>query len=163
MLVERLPPVNVSLRPSNHPYLNGPWTPLHEEVNATDLDVIEGAIPSDIDGVYIRNTENQVHQPLGRHHPFDADAMLHQIDFRGGKASYRNRFVRTRCFEMEQEAGQSLWGGLADAPGTSLRPGFGAHGALKDNASTDVVMHRGQVLSTFYQCGEAYALDPETL
>ena len=163
MVVERLPPVRTTLRPSNHPYLNGAWTPLHEEVNASDLHVIEGVIPTDIDGVYIRNTENQVHQPLGRHHPFDADAMLHQIDFRGGKASYRNRFVRTRCFEAEQEAGQSLWGGLADAPGTSLRPGFGAHGGLKDNASTDVIVHAGRVLSTFYQCGEAYALDPETL
>ena len=33
MKVERLPPVVTSLLPSNHPYLNGAWTPLHEEVN----------------------------------------------------------------------------------------------------------------------------------
>lgn len=65
MKLERLPPVTTSLRPSNHPYLNGAWTPLHEEVSAWDLDVIEGTIPADIDGVYLRNTENQVHQPLG--------------------------------------------------------------------------------------------------
>ncbi|SMF61909.1 carotenoid oxygenase family protein [Allosphingosinicella indica] len=163
MKITRLPPIVSDFGGSNHPYLSGAWTPLHEEVDAEDLEVIEGTIPDDIDGVYIRNTENQVHNPLGRHHPFDGDAMIHQISFSGGRASYRNRFVRTRCFVAEQTAGRSLWGGLADPPGTSLRPGYGAHGSLKDNASTDVVVHAGKLLATFYQCGEAYALDPETL
>src|SRR5271154_516502 len=134
MKVERLPPIVTSLKPSNHPYLNGAWTPLHEEVNAFELDVIEGAIPTDLDGVYLRNTENQIHQPLGRFHPFDGDGMICQIDFRDGRASYRNRFIRTRCFEAEQEAGASLWGGLADRPSLSKRRGFGAHGALKDSS-----------------------------
>lgn len=163
MKLERHPPVLTTLKPSNHPYLNGAWTPLHEEVDATELEVIEGAIPTDIDGVYLRNTENQVHQPLGRHHPFDGDGMLHQISFENGAASYRNRWVRTRGFVAEQIAGQSLWGGLMDGPGISLRKGYGAHGGLKDTASTDVVVHAGRAVSTFYQCGEAYALDPETL
>lgn len=163
MQIERLAPVVASLRPSNHPYLNGAWTPLHEEVTASDLDVVAGAIPRDIDGVYLRNTENQLHQPLGRYHPFDGDGMIHAIDFRDGVASYRNRWVRTRCFEAEQAAGGSLWGGLMDGRGVSLRPGFGAHGRLKDSSSTDVIVHAGKAISTFYQCGEGYVLDPETL
>ena len=163
MKLAKLPPIRASLLPSDHPYLNGAWTPLHEEVDASGLDVLEGSIPQDLDGVYLRNTENQIHQPLGRFHPFDGDGMIHQIDFRRGEASYRNRFVRSRCFHAEQEAGGSLWGGLMDPPGTSRRPGFGAHGALKDSASTDVIVHAGRALATFYQCGEAYCLDPETL
>jgi len=92
MKLERLPPIRSSLKPSNHPYLNGAWTPLMEEVNAFDLDVIEGTIPRDIDGLYLRNTENQVHQPLGRYHPFDGDGMIHQISFKDGRANYRNRY-----------------------------------------------------------------------
>src|SRR4051812_16813114 len=120
MIVTRRPPIVSTLQPSNHPYLSGAWTPLMEEVDADDLEVIEGAIPQDLDGIYLRNTENQVHQPLGRFHPFDGDAMIHRIDFRGGRASYRNRFVRTRCFLAEQEAAGALWGGLADRAGTSL-------------------------------------------
>ena len=64
MIVDRLPPVKSTLQPSNHPYLNGAWAPQHEEVTATALEVIEGQIPSDIDGVYLRNTENKLHQPL---------------------------------------------------------------------------------------------------
>ena len=108
MLIDRLPPVASSLRPSNHPYLNGAWTPLHEEVTAHELIVIEGRIPTDIDGIYLRNTENQLHQPFGRYHPFDGDGMIHQIIFGGGIASYRNCWVRTRCFAAEQVAGESL-------------------------------------------------------
>ena len=91
MKVERLPPVRTSLGPTNHPYMTGPWTPQHEEVNAWDLEVLEGAIPADLDGVYLRNTENPVHDPVGRYHPFDGDGMIHQIEFKGGQATYRNR------------------------------------------------------------------------
>ena len=163
MQVDTRPPVKATLQPSNHPYLNGAWTPQHAEVTATDLDVIEGRIPDDIDGIYLRNTENQLHQPLGRYHPFDGDGMIHQIDFSGGKANYRNRFVRTRCFQAEQDAGGSLWGGLMDKSSLSKRPGFGAHGSLKDSSSTDIIVHAGKAVSTFYQCGEGYVLDPETL
>jgi carotenoid cleavage dioxygenase len=161
--IERLPPVKHTLAPSNHPYLTGAWTPLTEEVNAWDLEVISGAIPPELDGVYLRNTENQVHEPLGRYHPFDGDGMIHLIDFKDGRACYRNRYVRTRGFEAEQEAGGSLWGGLADPPRLARRPGWGAHGSLKDSSSTDVVVHAGRALSTFYQCGEGYRLDAETL
>lgn len=163
MKVYRRPSIKTTLRPSRHPYLNGPWTPLHEEVDVTDVEVIEGRIPEDIDGVYLRNTENQVHEPLGAYHPFDGDGMIHQIDFRAGRASYRNRWVRTRCFEAEQEAGKSLWAGVMDRYGKSVRTGFGAHGGLKDAASTDVIVHRGVALAMHYQCGEAYGMDPETL
>ena len=163
MSIHRLAPVASTLEPSNHPYLNGAWTPLHEEVDVAELQVTFGAIPEDLDGIYLRNTENQIHQPLGRYHPFDGDGMIHQISFSGGKASYRNRFVRTRGFQAEQEAGASLWGGLADPVHLAKRPGWGAHGSLKDASSTDIVVHAGKALSTFYQCGEGYLLDPISL
>jgi len=163
MSVHRLAPVVTTLQLSNHPYLNGAWTPLHEEVDADDLTVLSGEIPRDLDGVYLRNTENQVHQPLGRFHPFDGDGMVHQMAFKDGRVSYRNRFVRTRGFQAEQEAQGSLWGGLADPIQLAKRPGWGAHGFLKDSSSTDIVVHAGQALSTFYQCGEGYRLDPLSL
>jgi len=163
MQITRHPPVKTSLKPSNHPYLSGAWTPLHEEVDVDQLEIIEGEIPKDIDGIYLRNTENPVHQPLGRHHPFDGDAMIHQVNISGGKVSYRNRFVRTSCFEAEQIAGGALWGGLMDPQNMSKRPGFGAHEGLKDTGSTDIIVHAGMAYATFYQCGEAWQIDPVTL
>ena len=162
MPVERVERIEPTLVPQDHPYLTGAWTPNYEEYNATEMDVI-GEIPPDIDGVYLRNTENQVHEPIGRYHPFDGDGMIHMMSFAGGKAEYRNRFVRTRGFQAEQEAGRSLWAGLMEPPSRSMRPGWGAQEGLKDASSTDIIVHAGLALSTFYQCGEGYRLDPYTL
>jgi len=154
--------VDHSLKPSRHPYLNGAWTPNFTEYTATDMEVI-GEIPTDIDGVYVRNTENPVQEPIGNYHPFDGDGMLHSMSFRDGKAEYRNRFVRTKGFNAEQEAGEALWTGIANNPKKSKRPGWGAQGHVKDSSSTDVVIHAGKILSTFWQCGDGYQLDPYTL
>ena len=154
--------IESTVKPNSHPYMNEGWTPNYDEFEATDMDVI-GEIPNDIDGVYVRNTENQVHEPIGRYHPFDGDGMIHAISIVDGKAEYRNRFVRTKGFVAEQEAGRSLWAGLMEPPSRSTRPGWGAQEWLKDSSSTDVVVHAGQILSTFYQCGEGYRLDPYSL
>jgi len=154
--------VQHSLQPNQHPYMNGAWTPNFTEFDAEDLQVI-GTIPTDIDGVYIRNTENPVQEPIGHYHPFDGDGMLHTMRFRDGKASYKNRFIRTRGFAAEQEAGAALWTGVANNPAMSKRPGSCTQDGIKDSSSTDVVVHAGKILTTFWQCGEGYRLDPLTL
>ena len=81
----------------------------------TDLDVV-GELPDDLYGVYLRNTENPLHPAIVRYHPFDGDAMIHKVSFRDGHVSYRNRFVRTDGLLAEQEAGRSLWAGIAENP-----------------------------------------------
>ncbi|MEM9837945.1 MAG: carotenoid oxygenase family protein [Pseudomonadota bacterium] len=145
-----------------HPYLNGPWAPCTTEYDADKLEVV-GDIPKDLSGVYIRNTENPLFDAIGVYHPFDGDGMLHAMSFENGKATYRNRFVQTKGFQAEQEAGRSLWAGVAANPKKSEREGWGARGRMKDASSTDVVVHAGEVLSTFYMCGEGYQLDPYEL
>ncbi len=96
-----------TIEPGDHPYLQGAWTPLHEEVDATELKVLSGQVPTDIDGVYLRNTENPLFQAIGRYHPFDGDGMLHMAAFQGGRVTYRNRFVRTKGLAAEMEAGRA--------------------------------------------------------
>ncbi|UTW57002.1 carotenoid oxygenase family protein [Kordiimonas sp. SCSIO 12603] len=162
MAVELVKEYESSIKENDHPYMNGPWAPVHKEYNITDMEVI-GEIPTDIDGVYLRNSENPVHQPLGRYHPFDADGMLHMMSFKDGKAEYRNRFIQTRGFRAEQEAGESLWAGWTAYPVKSKRIGECAQDGLKDASSTDVVVHAGKVMTTHFQCGEGYRLDPYTL
>ena len=154
--------VHSTLRPNDHPYLNGAWTPNYEEYDADDMEVI-GTIPEDIDGIYVRNTENPVHHPIGRYHPFDGDGMLHMMRFSGGKAQYKNRFVRTKGFEAEAEAGEALWAGFTEPPKKSKRPGCGIGSHMRDSSSTDVLVRNGKILSTFWQCGDGYLLDPESL
>ena len=147
----------------DHPYRSGAWRPQSVEYDADDL-AVQGELPDDLYGVYLRNTENPLHPAIARYHPFDGDGMIHKVSFRDGHVSYRNRFVRTDGLLAEQEAGRSLWAGLAEHPASAIRKdGWGARGRMKDAASTDVVVHAGVAVASFYQCGDLYRLDPLTL
>ena len=44
--------VKVTLEPIDHPYRNGAWTLVFEELGQDDLEII-GKIPADIDDLYI--------------------------------------------------------------------------------------------------------------
>ncbi len=154
--------IHPTLLPADHPYMSGPFKPNYLEYNATDLEVI-GEIPRRLNGVYLRNTQNPVHQPLGTYHVFDGDGMLHLMSFQNGRCEYRNRFLRTKAFMEEQAAGHALYAGLIDKPGLAQRPGWGARGGLRDTSATDVIVHAGSALTTFYQCGEPYRFDARTL
>jgi carotenoid cleavage dioxygenase-like enzyme len=147
----------------DHPYRSGAWRPQVSEFDAWDMDVV-GEIPHDLTGSYLRNTENPLFEPIKRYHPFDGDGMIHSISFGGGEARYSNRFVRTEALAAEQQALRSLWAGITEHPSNALAErGWGARTMMKDNASTDVIVHGGQALASFYQCGELYRLDPVTL
>ena len=113
--------------------------------------------------MYLRNTENPLHPSLKFYHPFDGDGMIHIVGFRDGKAFYRNRFVRTDGLLAEDEAGGALWPGLAEPVQVAKRDyGWGARTLMKDASSTDVIVHRGTALTSFYQCGDLYRVDPMT-
>lgn len=162
MTARRLHRVRSSLGPSDHPYLQGPWAPVFEEWLDDDCPV-SGEMPRDLDGVYLRNTANPVHAPLGRHHPFDGDGMLCALHLHEGRAAFRNRFVRTRGFVNEQDVGRSLWSGIAQMPPLSERPGWGLPGHLKDTSNTDVCVFAGRAWTSFYLGGELYGCDPVSL
>ena len=146
-----------------HPYRTSAWRPQDTEYDAVDMPTI-GHVPDDLSGVYLRNTENPLHPNLERYHPFDGDGMIHMMAFSNGEAVYRNRFVRTAGLEIEQEAGSAQWSGLAESPLKSPRSdGWGARTRMKDASSTDIVVHGGLALSSFYQCGDLYQMDPLSL
>lgn len=65
MAIELVSRIQPTIEDFDHPYLSGAWKPCHSEYNATDMEVI-GEIPEDIDGVYVRNSENQIHEAIGR-------------------------------------------------------------------------------------------------
>ncbi|PIC62630.1 carotenoid oxygenase [Sporosarcina sp. P13] len=146
-----------------NPFLKGHYQPIFNEYTAdtVSLEVI-GEVPKDLQGIYVRNGHNQVHEPMGTYHNYDGDGMLHAVHFEDGKAVYRNRFVRTTGFLAEEAAGRSLWPGILE-PHLAKRQGWGSMGAMKDNAGTDVIAHSGKLLATMSQCSESNRLDPITL
>jgi carotenoid cleavage dioxygenase len=142
----------------DNPYLHGLFAPTTHEHDVPALTVTEGALPAELHGAYFRNGPNNRYAPLNRYHWFDGDGMVHGIWFRDGQARYRSRWVGTRGSTMEQAEGQAKWGGVLGPFDFSL-PG----GPLKDTANTDLIVWNGQLLALWYESGQLYRLDPQTL
>ena len=104
------------------------YAPVADELTEFDL-TVEGAIPAELDGWYLRNGPNP-RQATG--HWFSGDGMLHGVRIEAGRAAwYRNRWVRTESFEKR--------GSLYNADGTrNLHAGV---------ANTHVVNHAGKTLA----------------
>jgi carotenoid cleavage dioxygenase len=104
------------------------YAPVADELTEFDLPV-EGAIPADLDGWYLRNGPNP--RQAGAHW-FTGDGMIHGVRIEGGRAAwYRNRWVRTDSFNQDLP--------LYNADGTrNLR---------SSHANTHVVNHAGKTLA----------------
>jgi carotenoid cleavage dioxygenase-like enzyme len=146
-----------SVRNGVNPYLTGPYAPATDELTLTGLDVV-GEIPADLNGVYVRNGPNPQHEPDGRYHWFDGDGMVHSVHIADGKATYRNRWVRTDGFVRELHARQPLWKGIIE-PANGNPPGE----PEKNTANTDILFHNERLLALWYRSGKPYAIDPVTL
>jgi len=133
-----------------NPYLADNFAPVASELVVEDLPVL-GELPAALNGMFVRNGPNPQFPPLGRYHWFDGDGMLHGVQIRDGKASYRNRYVRTQGFQQERKAGRALWGGLLEPPSASSQPGF------KNVANTALVWHRDRLLA-LWEGGEPHTI-----
>jgi carotenoid cleavage dioxygenase len=104
------------------------YAPVADELTEFDLPV-EGAIPVELDGWYLRNGPNPRQATA---HWFTGDGMIHGVRIEGGRATwYRNRWVRTDSFKEDFP--------LYNADGTrNLRSSV---------ANTHVVNHAGKTLA----------------
>lgn len=135
--------------PAQHPFLQGPYAPVDEEVDVDDVRV-EGRIPDELHGTYLRNGPNPQFAPLGSYtYPFDGDGMVHRLTFADGRVSYRNRWVETRGLAAERRAARALYGGLLTPfmPDTSRVGAEGDASPFKNVANTNVIRHCGRVFA----------------
>jgi len=137
-------------------FLSGNYAPVMREISARNL-VIRGELPRDLNGTLYRNGPNP-HFPAPDSHWFTGDGMIHAIVLSDGKASYRNRWVRTPKWIAEDKAGRSLFHGFggrrADAPDWAT----GDSGV----ANTNIVWHGGQLLA-LEEAHQPTAIAPESL
>jgi carotenoid cleavage dioxygenase len=111
-------------------HLRGNFAPVREEVTAFDLPV-EGALPPELCGLYVRNGANPVTGTSA--HWFLGHGMLHGVRLEGGRARwYRNRYVRTPFLENP------------DAPRISPD---GKFDRTVSAANTHVLAHAGKILA----------------
>jgi len=136
--------------------ITGTFAPIPDEETFDNLPV-EGAIPVDLNGVYLRNGPNPRFEPKGAHHFFDGDGMIHAACFRDGKLTYRNRWVRTKGWlENDKKGEEGFWGVMNTVKGSAAKP-------MNDVANTDVIGHGGNAVATWYLAGTPYIIDPVTL
>lgn len=124
------------------PFLEGNFAPVQEEVAAEDLPVI-GELPAEMDGMFVRTGANPQFDVIKGYHWFGGDGMLHGVRVQGGKASYRNRWVRTEAFKKEHAAGRALWSSGLGAPEFDNPNGPGRG----NTANTALVWHDGRLLA----------------
>lgn len=134
------------MRPAENPFLSGMHTPLSGELELEDL-TVEGHLPTELDGMYVRNGPNQlgaVHPPS--HHWFLGDAMVHGVRLQGGRALwYRNRWVRST--KVSEALGEKT------APGVR-NPRF-------DTANTNVLAIGGRLFAIVEAGGNPVELGPD--
>lgn len=82
-------------RDAPHPLLTGIHQPMLEELTLSDL-VVEGTIPPELDGRYVRIGPNPAAPDPRSYHFFTGDGMLHGIRIKDSRALwYRNRWIRS--------------------------------------------------------------------
>jgi carotenoid cleavage dioxygenase-like enzyme len=129
MAPETAPIVNAWSTESPVPFFRiGNYAPVFDELTTFDLPV-EGAIPPQLNGWYLRNGPNPRRDTA---HWFTGEGMIHGVRLENGRAAwYRNRWVLTESFDTPIQ--------LYSADGT--------RNLHASNANTNVVSHAGKTLA----------------
>lgn len=146
--------------PADNPFLNFPYGPVRMECDANDL-IIEGEIPEEISGSLYRNGPNQRFAPRGDYHLFAGDGMIHAFHINNGQVDYKNRWVKTAKWNVEDREGRNLVNPMNPF---DCDPDYSDFIFTdKDGlANTAVVWHAGRLLA-LEEGHPPYEVDPVTL
>ena len=119
----------------------GNFRPVAEEVTVTELKV-EGSIPPELSGLYVRNGTNSSSGVA--EHFFGGDGMIHGVRLENGKAGwYRNRYIDTPVYRKETG-------------------GFRAPKPEETTSAVSLLYHGGELMA-LGEFGYPYLIDPEDL
>jgi carotenoid cleavage dioxygenase len=108
----------------------GNFAPVEKEITGTDLRV-EGALPPELSGMYVRQSANPVTGTSG--HWFMGEGMVHGVRVENGKALwYKNRYVQTPYLENPEPTRISDQGVID---------------YKVSKANTSILKHNGQILA----------------
>ena len=133
----------------DHPDLRGDLFPVDREIEA--VCEVEGELPENLRGQFVRNGPNQMFEPPGKYHTFDGDGMLHGVEFQGDRVVYRNRWVRSRGLLAEIALGRAVYPGLSEVMNFPDEALVGDAGPIKNRANTHIVRHAGRLFALWEQ------------
>lgn len=122
--------------------LSNAWEPVSIEGDIHDA-IVDGKLPSELNGTYYRNGANPQYVFSENYHAFDGDGMIHAVTFQNGKVSYKNRWVKTEKFKIEQQAGRALFAGRRDYGKSDVS----VQGKSQNTANTSVIWHADKLLA----------------
>ena len=143
--------------PADNPLMRGAFEPIRMECDYADL-IVKGEIPADLYGTLYRIGPNPQFAPLGAYNPLQGDGMIHAFHIADGRVAYRNRWVRTRQWTLEREAGRALFATADPADNDRSVARVVSQGA----ANTHIVEHAGRLLA-LEEGHPPIEIQPETL
>ncbi|GFF57523.1 lignostilbene-alpha,beta-dioxygenase isozyme III [Aspergillus udagawae] len=140
----------------DRPQFLGFMKPCRVEGDVSQLEVY-GEIPKEIDGVFYRVMPDPQLPPFVENDPwFNGDGNVAAFRIQDGRASFRQRYVRTEKFVREREAQRALLGKYRNKFTDAVE--F----KVRSTANTNVVFFNGQLLA-LKEDSPPYAMDPVTL
>ena len=139
-----------------------------QNLEELDIDALEikGSIPSWLSGSLLRNGPGMVHADKPTQHWFDGLAMLHKFDIKGGKISYKSKYVDCEAYRKTSETGKIAYSDFATDPCRSLfgkiQTVFSSNAKITDSAKVSV----GKIGDKLMAMGEPLMqiqIDPDTL
>jgi len=128
--------------PAN-PFLSRGFEPIRKEYEQADLS-IEGEIPEELDGTFYRIGPSPQFPPRGIYNPLNGDGMIHAFNVHQGRASYRNRWVRTQQWQIDHDAGRAMFGTTGNPSDSDP-----AVASMRTDgvANTNLIWHGGRLLA----------------
>lgn len=151
--------------------LRGPFKPMRFEATVQDCIVAEGEIPPDLAGGFYR-TGPTWKRPTkqGTVGLLSMDGMAQGLVIADGRADFRNRWIRTPKYELEELHGKGMFE-WSDGKWSDWRNfGYGevkrdqyTRGVSQGTANINMFPFAGEILASGEQGGPPIALDPLTL
>jgi carotenoid cleavage dioxygenase-like enzyme len=141
--------------------------PSRIECDIYDLEVIQGAIPKDIEGTWFRSIPDPAYPPMRGEDTFlSGDGMVSAFNFGNGHVDYKVRYVQTDRWKNERAARRGLYGlyrnPYTDDPSVQGRNTGVGKGNSRGVANTTPVFHGGRLFAT-KEDSRAWEVNPRTL
>jgi all-trans-8'-apo-beta-carotenal 15,15'-oxygenase len=92
------------------------WIQGFENVEHESCYQLKDSFPKDLEGTFFQNGHTKFYinkeEGIFHVHPFDADGMMTAVTFQDGTAWFRNRYIQTKGYMEEKEAGKVLYRGV---------------------------------------------------
>ena len=141
------------------PFYQGWGAPHRVESDIRDLEVVQGEIPSALNGTLYRCGPDRQYPSMWPEDVFiDGEGMAHMFRFENGHVDYRSRWIRNERFLLQEQARRSLFGRYRNR----YTNDSSVAGKSMGTANTNVVWH-GNRLLVLKEDSLPVEVDPHTL